>query len=267
MNIGRWRRALSARSTSAQADDRQRAGGAARRRCRTRAGARAGRPARIASPPKRAASVSPRSSVRLATVIACGLLRREVRGASSIISPAPTNSTLWSCEVVERCAAPAAPRPRPSIRSARRSRWCVRTSLATAKERWNSWCSVVPSVPAASARAHRVLHLAEDLRLAQHHRVEPAGDAERVAHRLLVAAACRGSGAELAGADAVVLAPATARSASPARSPADSRARCGCRSRGSPPRAPSPRFSSPSASCRRSTWNTTRSRTASGAVW
>ncbi|OIQ80212.1 hypothetical protein GALL_380470 [mine drainage metagenome] len=30
--------------------------------------------------------------------------------------------------------------------------------------------------------AHRVLHLAEDLRLAQHHRIEPAGDAEGMAH-------------------------------------------------------------------------------------
>jgi hypothetical protein len=27
----------------------------------------------------------------------------------------------------------------------------VRTSLATENERWNSWCSVVPSVPASSA--------------------------------------------------------------------------------------------------------------------
>ena len=27
----------------------------------------------------------------------------------------------------------------------------VRTSLATEKERWKSWCSVVPSMPAASA--------------------------------------------------------------------------------------------------------------------
>ena len=27
----------------------------------------------------------------------------------------------------------------------------VRTSLATENERWNNWCSVVPSVPAASA--------------------------------------------------------------------------------------------------------------------
>ena len=34
--------------------------------------------------------------------------------------------------------------------------------------------------------ARRLLHLAEDLRLADHHRIEPRGDAEGVAHRLLV---------------------------------------------------------------------------------
>jgi hypothetical protein len=57
----------------------------------------------------------------------------------------------------------------------------LRTSLATAKDRWNSWLSVVPSAPAWSADAHRVLHLAQDLGLAQHHGVQPAGDAEGVA--------------------------------------------------------------------------------------
>ena len=34
--------------------------------------------------------------------------------------------------------------------------------------------------------AHRLLHLAEDLRLAQHHGVQTAGDAESVFHRLLL---------------------------------------------------------------------------------
>jgi hypothetical protein len=57
----------------------------------------------------------------------------------------------------------------------------VRTSLATANERWNIWCSVVPSVPGGVGLAHRLLHLAEDLRLAQHHGVEAARDAERMA--------------------------------------------------------------------------------------
>jgi hypothetical protein len=32
--------------------------------------------------------------------------------------------------------------------------------------------------------ARRLLHLAEDLRLAQHHRIQAAGDAEHVAHRV-----------------------------------------------------------------------------------
>ena len=50
-----------------------------------------------------------------------------------------------------------------------------------------------PSVPADSACAHRLLHLAEDLRLAQHHRVEPARDAERVRAPPARAAACRGT--------------------------------------------------------------------------
>ena len=71
---------------------------------------------------------------------------------------------------------------------------CVRTSFATANVRWNSRFSTRPSEPAGFRRAHRLLHLAEDLRLAQHHRVEAAGDAERVRHRLARAAACTCTG-------------------------------------------------------------------------
>jgi hypothetical protein len=62
----------------------------------------------------------------------------------------------------------------------------LRTSLATANERWNSWLSVLPSAPAVFGRAHGVLHLAEDLGLAQHHGVEPAGHAEGMAGGLRV---------------------------------------------------------------------------------
>jgi hypothetical protein len=61
-----------------------------------------------------------------------------------------------------------------------------RTSLATANERWNSWCRCVPSEPASCATRDRFLHLAEDLRFAQHHRVQAGGDAEGVAHGLTV---------------------------------------------------------------------------------
>ena len=38
---------------------------------------------------------------------------------------------------------------------------------------------------------HRLLHLPEDLGFAQHHRIQPAGDAEGVLHRFLLAAACK----------------------------------------------------------------------------
>ena len=62
----------------------------------------------------------------------------------------------------------------------------VRTSLATAKERWNSWLRVLPRRAGGLGGAHRVLHLAEDLGLAQHHRIEPAGHAEGMARRLVV---------------------------------------------------------------------------------
>jgi hypothetical protein len=102
---------------------------------------------------------------------------------SSIISPAPTNSTrVWlrssnSCAARRTAAAAMLMECAPiSVE--------VRTSLATAKLRWNSWCSVVPSVPAVVGLAHGLLHLAEDLRLTQHHRVQPAGDAEGVARGL-----------------------------------------------------------------------------------
>ena len=40
--------------------------------------------------------------------------------------------------------------------------------------------------PGGLRRAHRVLHLAQDLRLAQHHRIEAARDAERVRHRAIL---------------------------------------------------------------------------------
>jgi len=54
--------------------------------------------------------------------------------------------------------------------------------LAIEKVRWNSLCSSDPSV---FRRAHRLLQLAEDLRLAQHHRIEAGGDAERMARGVL----------------------------------------------------------------------------------
>ena len=52
--------------------------------------------------------------------------------------------------------------------------------------------------------ARRFLHLAEDLRLAEHHRVQPRSDPERVKYRLFLVEGIKVRG-ELAGAQAVIL--------------------------------------------------------------
>jgi hypothetical protein len=57
--------------------------------------------------------------------------------------------------------------------------------LATANVRWKSRFNTKPSVPRRFGMTHRLLHLTEDLRLAQHYGVETAGDAEGVVDRLL----------------------------------------------------------------------------------
>ena len=79
-----------------------------------------------------------------------GALAAKCVVASSIISPAPTKSTRIlrrssnSCAASRTAAAAMLMECEPiSVE--------VRTSLATEKLRWNSWCSVVPSVPAESA--------------------------------------------------------------------------------------------------------------------
>ncbi len=94
---------------------------------------------RIARPFRRVASDSPRSMVRLAMVIDFGLCAAKWAAHSSIISPAPMNSTCWSAMLSKmRC-------DRRTQAAAIETLWApisvvVRTSLATAKLRWNSWC-------------------------------------------------------------------------------------------------------------------------------
>ena len=70
--------------------------------------------------------------------------------ASSIISPAPTNRTRVCASDSNNCDASR------TAAAAMLTEWLPisvdeRTSLATANERWNICCSVVPSVPALSA--------------------------------------------------------------------------------------------------------------------
>ena len=91
---------------------------------------------------------------------------------------------------------------------------------------------------ARRARLERVAHLAENLPLAGNHRVEPGGDPEEVERGRLVGEAVR-DGRERAR---VVPGereqrPVGTRRERARRRPTRGRARCGCRSRGRPPRS------------------------------
>ncbi len=100
--------------------------------------------------PKRWASFWARSAVRLATVIFFGCCATKCVAASSIISPAPTNSTeVFFRSSNSRCARRTAAAA-IDTECAPISVW-LRTSLATAKVRWNSWCRWVPSASASCA--------------------------------------------------------------------------------------------------------------------
>ena len=70
--------------------------------------------------------------------------------ASSIISPAPMKSTLWSFRLGKMRAASFTAAAAIETLAAP-MRVVERTSFATAKERWNRRCSTLPSVPADSA--------------------------------------------------------------------------------------------------------------------
>ena len=99
---------------------------------------------------KRRASDSARSSVRLATAMPRGRCAAKWVAASSIISPAPTSSTFCSARLgnirpasfTAAAAIETTLAPMPVL---------LRTSFATAKERWKSLLRSVPSVPADSA--------------------------------------------------------------------------------------------------------------------
>ena len=86
----------------------------------------------------------------------------------------------------DRCAARAPPRRTAIDTVAAPISVSERTVFATEKVRWNSLFSSSPSVPAAWAVRTACLNWPEDLRLAQHHRIEPARHAEGVLHRLLL---------------------------------------------------------------------------------
>ena len=236
MNIGRCRRAFSARSTA----PRPMIGSelAVQETTMSNSGRRDGRSASgNACAPRRAASSSPRS-------------QRAVGDRHQASAGAPRNASrrARSSRRRRRTARSACRRSSNSCEARRTAAAAMliecapisvdeRTSLATANERWNICCSVVPSVPALLGLAHRLLQLAQDLRLAEHHRVEAAGDAKRVARG-------RGSPArscveqQRAGDAALSASQSATGCTSDGRARARRRtARCGCRSTASPPRA------------------------------
>ncbi len=138
---------------------------------------------RLGAEPVRRAG-SPRSSVRLATVIERGRRLAKCVAASSIISPAPISSSRWSDNRREdalgelhrgsrhrdRCAADVGLRAHV-LRDGERA---LEQPIQHQSERSRRL-----------RRAHRLLHLPEDLRLAQHHRIEAARDAKRMRHRAI----------------------------------------------------------------------------------
>ena len=180
MNIGRCWRAFSARSTA----PRPMIGSelAVHETTMSNSARRAGRSARrIASAPKRPASFSPRSQRAVGDRHRARLRAprngwprarssRRRRRTARVISRRSSNS----CDASRTDGGGHADRVRADLGRACALPWRPRTSAGT------SGAACVPSVPALVGLAHRLLHLAEDLRLAEHHRIEPAGDAERV---------------------------------------------------------------------------------------
>ena len=104
----------------------------------------------IASAAKRAASSRPRSSVRLAIVIARGLRAAKCVAVRSIISPAPMSRIRCSAIDGKMRSASFTEAAAIEIDALPISVW-ARTSFATANVRWNNRFSTSPSVPAASA--------------------------------------------------------------------------------------------------------------------
>ena len=229
MNTGEWRRALTTRSSRPL----PRIGSvlAVQVTMMSNSGSRSGMSVSvIASALKRSASARPRSTVRLAMVIDFGALAGEVRRRQldHLAGADHQHAGLGD----RREDALGELHRRGGHRDRRAADVGVRAHVLGDGEG-----PLEQPVEHQAQRArrfgvpHRLLHLAEDLRLAQHHRVEPARDAERMR--------------DGAFARQRVDVRATACPAAPGGSPRASgrpaaarrrgrRARCGCRSTGSP---------------------------------
>ena len=133
------------------------------------------------SPARRAAL----TAVRLATVTLAAPRRDTVAVASPAIAPAPSTSTRLPARSPAACWL----RSRAAVTrdgAARSMSVSARARLPTRRACWNSELSAGPTVPISWPLLQRLAGLAEDLALAERHRVEPGDDLEQVRHRAVV---------------------------------------------------------------------------------
>ncbi len=185
------------------------------------------------------------------------------RAVRAFISPAPTISAVWALksEYTRRARLTVAEASETALAPIRVSE---RTRLAAEKAAWNSLLSDGPGAAGFLRDAVGILQLAQDLRLAQHHGIEPGRDAEGMLDGALFLMHIQ-TGGEVEIVAVMPLEPL--RQLRAARRSRPSTPRCDCRWTGSPLRRPR-------ASCRnvrsaatsRSSPNATFSRSATGAV-
>ena len=162
------------------------------RRCsRPRTSASASSPASSSSGPRGrrralAASRSARSAERLATTTSSATpRRRSVATASAPIEPAPTitSARCRGASGAEHRGRRRPARPTTTDAPARSMPVSACTRLPTRSACCMSSCSTLPTASGSAAARVRVAQLAEDLRLADHHRVQAGGDREQVLRR------------------------------------------------------------------------------------
>ncbi len=124
-------------------------------------------------PPTCWASARPRSALRLATVMCCGRRPAKCIAVSATISPAPTNSTRVSAR---RSNGGHADGVRADLGAGAHGLGYAERALEQRVQRGAQGARLF-------GQTHRLLHLAQDLRFAQHHRVEPGGHAKGVPGR------------------------------------------------------------------------------------
>ena len=125
---------------------------------------------------------------RLTTTTSVAPRRTRVAVASAAIEPAPI-TTVRPEMSSSRCPETWPTRSRAAATSVGAA-WSMPVSawtrLPTRSACWNSTLRAGPTVPGLLATSQRVTGLAEDLGLADGHRVEPGGDLEEVGHRAVV---------------------------------------------------------------------------------